>query len=264
MQKTQGAKMRVAICLLTLNKIEWTKRCLESLFKYTNKDKFDLFVYDNGSANDTINILNKYEIYLFGGIENIGVAKARNFLMKEAIKLKKYSHVCQIHNDMIFTKNWLNDMLFILESDKTIGQLGCSCIVDSKAYLLKDEEIQDVAEALKNSNTGTANLDPRLIPMSTLEKIGLYDEQFSPQECEDVDYNKRVEDAGLKSLSTQKVMVWHAWMQTRTGLPDFEKTCKANQIKMLKKHNIKNFEKWNLSNRKMYTHNDKSYVVCCP
>ena len=45
--------MGTSIVILTFNKIEYTKKCLESIKKYTKNEEIEIIMVDNGSTDDT-------------------------------------------------------------------------------------------------------------------------------------------------------------------------------------------------------------------
>ncbi|WP_326848305.1 glycosyltransferase family 2 protein [Bacillus velezensis] len=45
--------MKTSIIILTYNELELTKKCLASIERYTDKDKIELIIVDNGSSDGT-------------------------------------------------------------------------------------------------------------------------------------------------------------------------------------------------------------------
>ena len=43
-----------SILILTYNQLEYTKLCIESIRKFTPKDKYELIVVDNNSTDETV------------------------------------------------------------------------------------------------------------------------------------------------------------------------------------------------------------------
>ena len=69
--------MKLSIITLTYNKLKYTKKYVESLFKYT-KD-FELIIVDNGSTDGTREYLQSLNnVKLIFNDENIGFSKGNN------------------------------------------------------------------------------------------------------------------------------------------------------------------------------------------
>lgn len=45
--------MGISIVILTFNNIEYTKKCIESIRKHTNKEEYEVIVVDNNSTDET-------------------------------------------------------------------------------------------------------------------------------------------------------------------------------------------------------------------
>ncbi len=45
--------VKTSIIILTYNELELTKKCLASIKRYTDKDKIELIIVDNGSSDGT-------------------------------------------------------------------------------------------------------------------------------------------------------------------------------------------------------------------
>jgi mannosyltransferase OCH1-like enzyme len=82
---------KISIVFLTYNRLEITKRCLNSYLKcLDNTDIEELIIFDNNSDYDTINFLKDFQenhnkIKLILSNENLGVCGGRIYLFKEAI-----------------------------------------------------------------------------------------------------------------------------------------------------------------------------------
>lgn len=253
--------MKVGICLLTLNYLEWTKECLYTLEKYTPANLYDLCICDNGSTDGTKSFLTEKKYNWINLPENFGIPKGRNMCIKELQKKGHYDYFCQIHNDMLFTENWLEIMINEIQKHNKCLMLGCTNIINLEALFVPRDERSRIAVALRENITGRANLDPRLIKAEAYDKIGLYDENLDLQDCEDVDFNKRIDDAGYLFLSTAKAVIWHPWSVTRLSLPNAQKQIKNSQNYTKQKHNISSFEKWNYAYKKMVRFEGRVFVL---
>jgi GT2 family glycosyltransferase len=109
---------------------EYTNRTLVSLLESVDLNKHRLIISDNGSCEEThelyfhlLNAHSKLNIEIIYNNENIGTARAMN---KGILKRNPGEHIIKIDNDVVIIDNttWVDDMEFIVESDKRIGVLG--------------------------------------------------------------------------------------------------------------------------------------------
>lgn len=110
----------VTIIIQAYNGLQKTKNCVESLLKYTNDVDYDLWLIDNGSTDGTYDYF-KSVSYEKKNIlrlsENKGSPLPWAYL--DMGMMSKY--VCLVNNDLVLTKNWLKNMLTVMESDNRIG-----------------------------------------------------------------------------------------------------------------------------------------------
>lgn len=253
--------MKVAILLPVYNQPKWTKVCYETLRKYTKKGLYDLFVLENGSTDEEFLFPKDDDLYFFRVEKNIGFGAGVNQLAAWAKFNHDYEFYCWIHNDFCFTENWLEGLLSVMADYRNCMKVGCSQFIDRNAKDIPDEERNEIAKKFKQDIQGTANLDPALVRKETFEKFGHFDPLFEQQECEDVDYNKRIMDAGYQVLGTQRSIVWHGMSITRATTPEATRVRGQNQLRFLKKHNVEDFEKWNHANKISITANGRMFAL---
>lgn len=126
----------VNIFLLAYGRLEKTKRCVESILKYTKGIDFNIILVDNGSEDnfETIQYFKdvSYEKkYIYRVTKNLGPNIA-TLLCCDGV-LGKYLVV--ISNDIIVTENWLSNILEIMDSDSRIGMV---CPVSSNISNLQE------------------------------------------------------------------------------------------------------------------------------
>lgn len=130
--------MKLLIGMLTYNRLEMTKKCLESLYANTDKEDFELIIWDNGSTDGTKEwLLTDTEVHDKAKIilneENIGVGAAINKILGYR---KPEQHFMKLDNDIVFkegtNKNWIKEINKIFstnlvvkssEGDKKIGSI---------------------------------------------------------------------------------------------------------------------------------------------
>ena len=93
--------MKLSIITLTLNKLDYTKKFIKSLFEYT-KD-FELIIVDNGSTDGTVEYLETLDnIKLIKNYENKGFSTGNN----QGIAIAKGEYIGFLNNDILLYPNW--------------------------------------------------------------------------------------------------------------------------------------------------------------
>jgi len=125
MQQTAGCA-EVSIVVQAYNRLEKTKRCVESVLKYTKNVDYELILLDNGSEDGTLDYFQSvpYEKKTVIHVtRNIGVAYP--ILTMCLNQLGRF--VCFIPNDLIVTAHWLENLLICIKSDDRIGMVNPVC-----------------------------------------------------------------------------------------------------------------------------------------
>lgn len=128
---------KVAIFMLTKDRLEYTKRTIKSL-KSSTKYPFSLYVFDNGSADDTKLYLetlrDREELYwLHLSDDNKGISEASNQCLDQMAKgniervapndfqHNQYDIIIKLDNDVEFlTKNWLEDFVDLWKRNRKL------------------------------------------------------------------------------------------------------------------------------------------------
>ena len=96
--------MKLSIITLTLNKLEYTKKFIKSLFEYT-KD-FELIIVDNGSTDGTVEYLESLDnIKLVKNGENKGFSAGNN----QGIAIAEGEYIGFLNNDILLYPNWFEE-----------------------------------------------------------------------------------------------------------------------------------------------------------
>ena len=106
-------KNKVCVLLSTYNGEKFLEKQLNSLFSQTYKN-FDLLIRDDGSNDNTINILEKYKINYLKG-KNIGVIKSFFKLLEIALH-KEYEYFLFCDQDDIWELDKIEKQLFFISS----------------------------------------------------------------------------------------------------------------------------------------------------
>jgi TolA-binding protein len=176
----------------------------------------------------------------------LGFPKAVN----QAIVNSSGKYILITNNDIVFTRNTINRMIEIAESNPQIGIVGpisnevSGLQKDNDANYKSIEEMHKYAEEVSQKNKGQVLHFPRvaflctLIKREVIEKIGGLDERFSPGNYEDDDFCLRAQIAGFKTVIAQEVFIHHY------GSKSFKANGEKAYAERLKKNEKIFVEKW--------------------
>jgi len=103
-------KKDVLIIIVTYNGAKWIRKCIESIYE-SNYEHFQIFVVDNASSDDTIEILNAFpNIILHKSPFNLGFGQANNIGMKYALE-KEYDYVFLLNQDTWIEKETITNLV---------------------------------------------------------------------------------------------------------------------------------------------------------
>ena len=104
--------MKIPIFLMFYDNFIWTKTCINRIIKFTNKDKYNLILINNGSNSKTVESVKMLDSFVpenFINFENpISIYSAYNIAIKK--KSQDSDFFVIIHNDTFVTENWLEGL----------------------------------------------------------------------------------------------------------------------------------------------------------
>lgn len=219
----EGAPL-VSIYFLAYNNLEkYTKPAIEAILKYTQGIDYELLLIDNGSADGTLEYFKsipfeKKRIYHIS--KNIGALfgfkESKAFSRGEFFRGK---YVVAVPNDILVTKNWLNNLLKCAESDNKIGVVvPMSNYVSNLQYVdlgFKDINDMQAKAALYNvSDPRKWQERVRIIPVVMLVRSELYSMYESDYgfvyEFVDDDLSMMWRRFGYKLMVCGDTFVYHA------------------------------------------------------
>jgi len=224
----------VVISILTYNKLEYTKKCLEKLFENTVMPYHRIVVTDNNSTDGTVKWLKSLDnkIRLIENEENQGFAQAHNFIMNEYPK----HDVVLMNNDIEVEWKWL-----MVLQDGLQGNIGAvsPCIktpggLDVGAVLDKQARGKSLINDFKTEPTWITGSCLYLC-RETIDLVGLLDPNFKFY-YEDVDYCVRMKKLGIGFKCISDVVVVHH--NSVSSTPELKKRMlEESRQYFMKKHN---------------------------
>lgn len=206
-----------SIIILTYNQIEYTKLCIESIRKFTPKNKYEIIIIDNNSTDGTVDWLKEQsDIKSVYNNKNLGFPKGCN----QGIELAKGENILLLNNDVIVTPNWLYNLDKALWSQDNIGAVGpitnaCSYYQQIDVDYKSIEEMFIFARKINKSKINSWIYRAKLvgfcmlIKKSVLDNVGVLDELFTPGNFEDDDLSFRMLEEGYKLLLCQDTFIHH-------------------------------------------------------
>lgn len=213
----------VTIIILTWNGLDYTRRCISSLRRFTREEDYELIVVDNGSTDGTVEYLQKLDnITLILNKENVGFVRGNN----QAIKmLEGKSDVILLNNDTEVPHDqgeWLSRLQKTAYSSDDIGIVGCR-LRQPNGYLQHAGAYMPL-QTFWGQQIGSMELDVNqygydrdvesvvfacaYIKHDLIEKIGALSEDFFSY-YEDTDYCLRAREAGYRTVCCGTVTLIH-------------------------------------------------------
>jgi len=218
---------QLTIVIPVFNKWRYTASCLASVFHSTiNKDAYEVLVVDNSSTDMTQPLLSHlqkegFPVTIIKNETNLDYLLAANQGWKEV----RTAFCLHLNNDVTVRPNTIELMLKPFQADSRIGIMGGIQISgrtphyyhtyfyrgndvnkDSIVYVEPLTETEKEQEYIEVESTG---FGCAIVKREVWEKVGFFDEQFTPCMSEQEDYMLRVKEAGFKVCISPKAFYTH-------------------------------------------------------
>jgi GT2 family glycosyltransferase len=218
-------KTEISVIIPNFNGVNFIPNCLSSLQKQTFKN-FNVIVVDNGSSDDSVNLIKKSYpwVRLIELSENTGFAKACN----TGINASQAKHVAILNNDTEVMPDWLKELYRAIEENKEAGMAASKILlnmesreIDSVGMLIYPDGIGrqkgrgeiDYGQYDREKEILFAHGAAAIYRKLMLDEIGLFDEDFFAY-AEDTDIGLRAQLAGWKAVTAPKAVVYHKYSAT--------------------------------------------------
>jgi GT2 family glycosyltransferase len=211
------------IVVINWNGIEILHKCLTTFFARTKSQNFRVILVDNASTDGSIEMVkeNFPQVQLIKNNENMGFSVANNQGIQIAIE-NGAKQVLLLNNDIEITdSHWLEMLTKVLDSDRTIGIVGCKLlygdgriqhaggVITLRGACHRGERDKDRGQYDKIEFVDYVTGALLLIKTKVIREIGVLDEGFSPIYCEDSDWCVRARLFGYKIAYTPKPTLIH-------------------------------------------------------
>ncbi|MHC9541067.1 MAG: glycosyltransferase family 2 protein [Vulcanimicrobiota bacterium] len=242
-----GYRHQVSIVVFSYNKIDYTRQCIQYLFKNTDLKGLncELITINNGSSDETESFFeslpHKKKLNLaMNSLPSIGL------LTQNAAEGR---YVVLLANDVIVTERWLENLLACIKSDDNVI---AACPVANYVSNLQTipveyksiEEMQSFAREYNKSNPLMWEERARLLPIACLfslekmNKTGFFDRYFYTGEFMDDDFTLRCRRAGYRQILCRDTFVHHFGSITSGEAHTSSNSLGKGRDLFLKKHGI--------------------------
>lgn len=223
----------LAIVIVSYNTKELTLKCLESIFNSESKIKFETWVVDNNSSDNSLAAIKKGfpQINIIESDKNLGFSGGNNLVL-EKVKAKYY---LLLNSDTEITDRAL-DNLYEFAENSDFGICSCKLLnpdgsfqpnggelptifplflwlsgfddIFGKFVKIPSYQSRDKKYYINKRQIGWVSGSVMLIKREVIEKIGLLDDKIFMYE-EDVEYCFRANNAGYKVGWTNQAEIIH-------------------------------------------------------
>ena len=243
----------VSICIVTWNRLDLLKRCIESIEGNTEYPFYKILVHSNGCEDGTQEYLeaaskiNTKIVPILSKENEVFVIPNNNMM-----KMFPENDAVLVNNDVYVTKGWLTELYKAAYGNANIGIAGSK-------ILYPDNSLQEFGSELYENGSGRnigKHDDPNkdeykqlqrvgyvsgcsmYIKKKTIDRLGVFDLQFHPCYCEDSDYCYTAWEHDIETVVTPKSIIYHDEGGTSGTDEDsgFKAYQKVNFEKFLTKH----------------------------
>ncbi|HGY54755.1 MAG TPA: glycosyltransferase [Caldithrix abyssi] len=232
---------RVSIIIPVFNKLEYTRRCIDSIYKNSGEIDFEIIVVDNASTDGTAAYLaglrkEKGNVRVISNRENAGFAAANN----QAARIARGKYLLFLNNDTEVHKGWLKALVVTAESNAKTGAVGAKLLypdgtLQHAGVLIVDNGVQgdpllavhnhyhqpgDLPEANQLREYQALTAACLLVNRQAFEEVGRFDEGFW-NGYEDVDLCFTLREKGYKIIYQPACVVTH--YESKSGRERFSR-----------------------------------------
>ena len=207
--------IQASIIIPAYNAANRIPACLNSLLAQQTAREYEIIVVDDGSTDNTAEIVKQYDRVRLITQANAGPASARN----HGVQVATGAIVLFIDDDCIATLDWLERMLASFDDSEIIGAKG-AYLTNQKELIarfvqIEYEEKYDVLA--KHQYIDFIDTYSAAFRRREFLNAGGYDTRFSTASTEDQEFSFRLANRGHKMIFIPDAKVWHTHVNTISG-----------------------------------------------
>jgi GT2 family glycosyltransferase len=207
--------VEVSVIVPTYNGAEKIPKCLESLLNQETDVEYEVIVMDDGSLDNTLDVVKKYDKVRLFTQENAGPSAARNHGVSKAAG----DIVLFIDDDCIAEPDWLEKMVEPFKNKEIAGVKGAylSRQKEFTARFVQIEYEEKYDKLLKCDYIDFIDTYSAGFRRDIFMKTGGFDLKFKTASVEDQEFSFRLADAGYKMVFIPNAKVWHRHIDSLKG-----------------------------------------------
>lgn len=212
--------MRFSILIPTWKNFSYLKLCIESIEK-NSIYPHQILVHVNEETKDVVDYLISKQIQFTTSSENIGICKALNLISQKATT----DYIMYMNDDMYCLPNWDQYLVEEIEACSTPLFMFSSTMIEPKesnnnAVIVANygdsietfqvDQLTAEFASFKHNNWSGSSWPPNVVHKSMWDKLGGYNEYFSPGMSSDDDFCMRMWLHGCRLFKgIEKSRVYH-------------------------------------------------------
>ena len=216
----------VSIIIPVFNQVEYTKKCLTSIFEHGSDVSYEVIIADDASTDGTKNLASyARNAVIVRGSGNVGYIRNCNSAARRA----RGKYLYFLNNDVVVREGWLSALVETFERHKDAGVVGSRVVrpdgtlQECGVYVFADGyRTCIVADPYLDMNSYFKKADyvsgcSLMTPARLFRDIGGFDERFSPAYCDDPDYCFEVARRGFGVYVQPRSEIIHFGSQSYEG-----------------------------------------------
>jgi len=252
----------LSITIVNYNTKDLLRQCIKSIYEQTKNISFEIIVVDNASTDGSVEMLkNEFpEVKVIANKENLFFTKAHN----QALRISKGRYLMILNSDTVILDNAFDKLVKFMDDNYQCGACGPKLLNPDMSLQRSSDRLPTFLYGLfevlllntiwKNNpvkkhriyaewdrNT-TKEVDSvggccMIVKKEVSEKVGLLDQNFLAY-WEEVDWCKRILEAGYKIYYVAEAQIIHYWQVSmdKLGKEKKEKIFFNSMLYYYKKH----------------------------
>lgn len=221
------------LCNVNYSLFHYTGTAIGSIREHTNKVNYELIILDNGSPIKPPTLQSYYADKVITNETNQGVTKAWN----KGVRASFGEYIVLLNSDTQVYEGWLETLKEAIDSGETDLAMAHPMYSLTEPFA-RAVESRKVLEGKYIFDSLDRDFSCVMFKKELFDEIGGFDETFFNY-CSDVDFLKRMEQAGKKFKMIDKVAIHHISDATGYSIPETPE--------IMNKDKAAYEEKWNRS-----------------